>query len=68
MWKTFRSFYQDAVIPTGFAAFGAIGLWRVAHTGASLLPGILVAAMFALGCYRLWWRFLGPGRRARDAR
>jgi len=68
MWKTFRRTYQDVVIPAGFAVLGAAGLWRVAHTGAALLPGILVTAMFALGCYRLWWRWLGPGRGVRDAR
>jgi hypothetical protein len=68
MWKTFREVYQDLVIPAGFAVFGAIGLWRLLRTGAALLPGLLVAAMFALGCYRLWWRWLGPGRRIRHAR
>jgi hypothetical protein len=65
MWKTFRSAYNEAVIPAGFALFGAVGLWRALRTGASLLPGLLVAAMFALGCLRLWWRWLGPGRRRR---
>ena len=65
MWKTFRSAYNDAVIPAGFAVFGAVGLWRVLHTGAALLPALLVATMCALGCVRLWWRWLGPGRRPR---
>jgi hypothetical protein len=68
MWKTFRELYRDAVIPAGFAVFGAIGVWRVARTGAAPLPGLLVVAMFALGCHRLWWRWLGPGRRTPHAR
>ena len=65
MWKMFRSAYNDMVIPAGFALFGAIGLVRVVQDGASLVPGLLLGAMFALGCVRLWWRWLGPGRRAR---
>jgi hypothetical protein len=67
MWKTFREFYAGTFIPAGMVVAGGVGLWRAAAQGASLAGGLMVGALFALGAYRLWWRYLGPGRRCRDA-